>query len=109
VYLHDFSVKHIELDGPESKRKDIVTDYIVNDLWNYEKKGFCKFIGAGVPNELRKIAPKLSSRLWSELDIVPISLRLNQESYSSRGQKSAYWDIKAVDEQADSMARKCIM
>lgn len=87
----------------------MVTDYIINDLWCYEKKIFSKFIGAGVPNEVTKMAPKLSSRLWSELDIVPISLRPDQESYRSGGKSSVYWDIKSIDEQADSMARKCIM
>jgi len=101
VYLEDFSVKHLELDGSEDKNRDMMTDYIINDLLCYEKKIFCKFIGAGIPNELTKIAPKLTSRLWSELDIVPISLR--------EGKTSAYWGIKCVDEQADSMARKCIM
>lgn len=109
MYLQDFSVKPLELNGPESKRKDMVTDYIINDLWNYERKFFCKFIGAGIPNELLKKAPKLSSRLWSELDIVPISLKRNQESCRPGVKNSAYWDIKCVDEQADSMARKCIM
>ena len=37
-----------------------------------------------------------------DLDIVPIV-----EEFESKN--STYWDAKCVDEQADSMARKCIM
>lgn len=109
VYFQDFSVKLLQLDSSESKRQDMVTDYIINDLWSYENKICCKFIGAGIPNELMRIAPRLSSRLWSELDIVPISLRPDQDGYSASGNDSKNWDIKCIDEQADSMARKCIM
>jgi hypothetical protein len=109
VYLHDFTVKHLELNGSQKKTEDIITDYIINDLYSYEKRVFCKFIGAGIPNELAKIAPKLTSRLWLELDIVPISLRPDEESRKSGAKYSSHWEIKCVDEQADSMARKCIM
>jgi hypothetical protein len=84
-----------------------VTDYIINNLSCYERKIFSKFIGAGLPTAIRKIAPKLSSRLWSELDIVPISLRPEVENYHHGAKRN--WAIKCVDEQADSMARKCIM
>jgi alpha,alpha-trehalose phosphorylase (configuration-retaining) len=109
VYLQDFSVKTLELDGSEESRQDIVTDYIIKDLSSYERKIFAKFIGAGVPDELMKMAPKLCSRLWAELDIVPITTKPGEESHSYRGNNTPHWDMKNVDEQADSMARKCIM
>jgi alpha,alpha-trehalose phosphorylase (configuration-retaining) len=109
VYLQDFSVKTLELDGSEDKRHDMVTDYIIDELSSYERKIFCKFIGAGLPFALSKTAHKLCSRLWAELDIVPIALRRDQGRYGPGGQSGSNWDIKSVDEQADSMARKCIM
>jgi hypothetical protein len=102
-------VKHLELEGPEETRQDMVTEYIIKELVSYERKIFAKFIGAGIPDELMKMAPKLCSRLWAELDIVPITMKPGQESHSFRGNDTPHWDMKNVDEQADSMARKCIM
>ncbi|EHL00958.1 putative Trehalose phosphorylase [Glarea lozoyensis 74030] len=64
-----------------------------------------KYIGAGVPCDLLKKSPTLGSRLWLELDIVPISI----EPEAKKGKKeTCFWNVKFVDEQADSMARKCI-
>lgn len=68
----------------------------------------CKFIGAGLPHDLAKRAPRLCSRLWLGLDIVPISLLPDIEGDSVPGQDN-FWVVKDVEEQADSMARKCIM
>jgi len=50
------------------------------------------------------MSPNLCSRLWLELDIVPISIAMEVE-----GEEQGFWGVKWVDEQADSMARKCIM
>ena len=63
-------------------------------------KNLLQFIGAGVPFGLSKIAHKLCSRLWAELDIVPIALRRDQGRYSSGRKSSSNWDIKCVDEQS---------
>jgi alpha,alpha-trehalose phosphorylase (configuration-retaining) len=86
-----------------------MTDYIISELQAYERKNFCKFIGAGLPYELMEKAPKLCSRLWAELDTVPIAMHPDGEGHSSNHKNKEYWDLKCVDEQADSMARKCIM
>lgn len=109
VYLHDFSVQKLELNGSESANDNTVTDHVIDELSSYERKMFCKFIGAGVPYDLMKMAPKLCSRLWAELDTVPISFRPDDERRPGEAENPKYWDVKCVDEQADSMARKCIM
>ncbi len=109
VYLQDFSVKILEFDGPAHERHNIMTDYIIKELSSYERKIFSKFIGAGIPFGLSKMAHNLCSRLWAELDIVPIALRRDQKHYSSNPHGITDWELKSVDEQADSMARKCIM
>ncbi len=56
-----------------------------------------------------KKSPKLCSRLWLELDVVPISIMPEVERYEAELKESSVWNSKCVDEQADSMARKCIM
>lgn len=55
------------------------------------------------------MSPQLCSRLWSELDIVPISMEPAPEGHEAGPEDKVFWSIKCVDEQADSMARKCIM
>jgi hypothetical protein len=86
-----------------------MTDYIVSELQAYERKNFCKFIGAGLPHELTEKALNLCSRLWAELDIVPIAMHPDKDGHSQHAKDKEYWDLKRIDEQADSMARKCIM
>lgn len=110
IYLQDFYVKSISLN----KRKphnDPIGDHVVEELKVYESEHFAKFVGVGLPHGLREQSPTLSSRLWLELDIIPISIPVNIIAYTDdSGVKSyTYWDSKSVDEQADSMARKCIM
>jgi hypothetical protein len=88
---------------------DPISDFVITSLFEYEHEHLCKFIGAGVPCNLEKIAPKLCSRLWSEVDIVPISLRPDQAGHETEMTDFTFWHARGVDEQADSMARKCIM
>ncbi|KAH7125028.1 hypothetical protein B0J13DRAFT_647177 [Dactylonectria estremocensis] len=104
VYLIDFSVKHIVLDDALKMGQDLIADYVLEEVEKYEHENFAKFIGAGLPNSLRYMSPSLCSRLWLDLDIVPVVLRPDGE-----GRDKSFWDVKRVDEQADSMARKCVM
>jgi hypothetical protein len=49
--------------------------------------------------------------LWLELDIVPIVVldeREHEDEEDQKGEKN-FWNVKRVDEQADSMVRKCVM
>ena len=54
-------------------------------------------------NLFKTLSPELPSRLWYELDVVPMVFE-NGDEYREFAQS----DLR-VDEQADSMARKCIM
>jgi hypothetical protein len=49
----------------------------------------------------------LCARLWLELDIIPIVLRKAEENVSW-GSYDENLPFKSLDEQAESMARKCI-
>lgn len=102
VYLLDFSVKSVDL----VEGKDSIAEHIVSELGGYQRVDLAKFIGAGLPYELSSRSPKLCSRLWLDLDIVPIMLHPEKDDDSEDG---SFWEVKTVDEQADSMARKCIM
>jgi alpha,alpha-trehalose phosphorylase (configuration-retaining) len=104
VYLIDFSVKHIVLDDAMRSGEDLIADFVCAEVKKYETTNFSKFIGAGLPTTLKYMSPTLCSRLWLDLDIVPIVMRPDDEH-----KEMTFWDVKRVDEQADSMARKCIM
>lgn len=104
VYLIDYSVKHVALGDALHMGQDVIADYVIDTLDMYEHDNFSKFVGAGLPTTLKYMSPTLCSRLWLDMDIVPVVTRPDE------GPKHAnFWDIKRVDEQADSMARKCIM
>ena len=107
VYLVDFSVKHVALDDDTTTPggSDPIADHVLATARSYEHDNIVKFIGAGVPPVLRFMSPTLCSRLWLELDVVPIVMRPDGDAAKA---SSSFWDVKSVDEQADSMARKCI-
>lgn len=104
VYLVDFSVKHLDLDDKNGDGDDSIADHVIEEIQKYEHENFAKFIGAGMPTTLKYMSPTLCSRLWLEVDIIPIVMRPDEEH-----KQANFWDVKRVDEQADSMARKCIL
>jgi hypothetical protein len=63
-----------------------------------------KFIGCGISSSVLDHSGLLCSRLWLELDIVPIVIPAPAET-----SHNGHWIEKPIDEQADSMARKSIM
>ena len=110
IYLQDFCVKSVNL-GKQHHHDDPIADHAVKELKEYEHLYLAKFVGAGFPLGLEKHSPTLSSRLWLELDIVPILIPVDMRHHKvgSESKNHTYWESKGVDEQADSMARRCIM
>ncbi|KAL5628563.1 hypothetical protein BROUX41_003311 [Berkeleyomyces rouxiae] len=102
TYLVDFSIKNIDLTNNNSV-DDVIGEHVTDEVLRYEEVHFVKFIGAGLPFALQKMSPTLCSRLWLELDIIPIALRTDKEICGE------VWEERLVEEQADSMARKCIL
>jgi glycosyltransferase involved in cell wall biosynthesis len=104
TYLIDFAIKNVT--APEgTNNRDFLADYIIKSIRWYEHTTFVKVVGAGLPHALQTMSPTLCSRLWLELDIVPIVIQQPHE----HTERISLWLSKRVDEQADSMARKCIM
>ncbi|KAK8078334.1 trehalose synthase [Apiospora saccharicola] len=106
TYLVDFWEEHIQPDPADPKR-DVVADCVIRHVLKYEQENFAKLIGSGLPTALAELSPTLCSRLWLEVDIIPIVIEPSVHVHHSR--PLGRWDDKRVDEQADSMARKCIM
>jgi hypothetical protein len=73
-----------------------IDDHLIDRIGSYAKHNAYRYLGAGIAEQLLKLRPHLLSRLWAELDIVPIIVKAEGASDD-------------VDEGADSMARKCVM
>ena len=78
-------------------------NYFVDKIRQYEHKHLYKFLGAGITKQVADMSPNLPAQLWAELDIVPMVFTRGLEHPRARKV-----DIN-VDEEADSMARKCLM
>lgn len=104
TYLVDFMVENLKPGDGKPDGPDVIADHVLSVVQKFEREHFVKFIGAGLPTTLLPMSSTLSSRLWLEVDIVPIVIHPHKDS-----DEPSFWDAKHVDEQADSMARKCIM
>ncbi|KAI9714869.1 MAG: hypothetical protein M1820_000158 [Bogoriella megaspora] len=102
TYSIDFAVHTIASTGDQS-REQLIADYIVDSIQKYRQEHYHKYAGAGITECAWKLCPTLAARLWMDLDVVPMVFRNNLQFEEGSSDKLE------VDEQADSMARKCIM
>ncbi|RAK71885.1 putative trehalose synthase (Ccg-9) [Aspergillus fijiensis CBS 313.89] len=112
TYLLDFVQDDLTAEGDESLSTQIV-DYVLNNLRKYSEERLEKFIGLAMPTTVAKKCPTLCSKLWAELDIIPLVLpeesSIGTDNVSNHPiRKSTGWEIKSVDEQSESMGRKCV-
>jgi glycosyltransferase involved in cell wall biosynthesis len=106
TYSVDFAVHVIGQDEECSARTDrpsLLADYFISSILQYQQTHLYKFAGAGITQKLVNLSPELPSRLWSELDIVPMVFEQGLETFGGHPDKTT------IDEDADSMARKCLM
>ncbi|KAI0781323.1 trehalose synthase [Trametes elegans] len=73
VYNTDFasSVVPYNPNAPDEQAATI-EKHVIDVLRKFSTEHMCKFLGAGVTVSLLREAPNLCTRLWLELDIVPI-------------------------------------
>lgn len=105
TYLLDFLERHFP---PEESRPTFssISDFVISELRAYGGRHIEKFIGVAMPMELSERCPALCSRLWRELDIIPVVLQ--EPEKPSEDSNGTPWKAKSVDELAESMARKCV-
>ncbi|KAL1680875.1 trehalose phosphorylase [Schizophyllum commune] len=73
VYSTDFAsfvIDHTPLD-PEKAAKEI-EKHVLDALRKFSQEHLCKFLGAGITLALLRESPNICTRLWLDLDIVPI-------------------------------------
>ncbi|KAF4303392.1 Glycosyl transferase family 1 [Botryosphaeria dothidea] len=88
----------------EEDREKVLADFFIQKVLDYQKEHHYKFVGAGITKNLLKMSPQLPSRLWWELDIVPMIFEHGLENPNGDSV-----DEVTIDEEADSMARKSLM
>lgn len=97
-----------ETTGTLSDDEDLPTalaDWLIEKIKSYQEEHPYKFVGAGLTKQAVELSPQLPSRLWLELDIVPVVLRESTEHpHADRNRNGAL----SIDEIADKMARKCV-
>lgn len=91
---------------PLEERPAVLADYFVDKIRNYQQEHRYKFVGAGLTRKVVQMSPQLPARLWWELDIVPLVFDKPLEDPLAQVSRHG---IMFVDEEADSMARKCLM
>ncbi|TFK72187.1 trehalose phosphorylase [Pluteus cervinus] len=73
VYATDFASASVPYDaGSPDKNAQQIQEHILDALRKFSNEHLCKFLGAGVTLTLLKETPNLCTRLWLDLDVVPI-------------------------------------
>ncbi|KAB2576921.1 Trehalose phosphorylase [Lasiodiplodia hormozganensis] len=88
----------------DEDREKVLADFFLTRILEYQKDHHYKFVGAGITKNLVRLSPQLPSRLWWELDIVPLVFEHGLEAPNG-----GPVDAVTIDEEADSMARKSLM
>lgn len=105
TYLLDF----LEQDFKGSGLETVICDFIITELQNYSNIHAEKILGAAFTKSFHVHCPSLCPRLWLELDIVPILLNEELGAERTVGTEAvAHPSGKDIDEQAESVSRKCI-
>jgi hypothetical protein len=106
TYLLEFLRHEFESESPEALETSII-GCITAGLRGYEKKYMEKFLGVAFPKELADRCPRLCSRIWKDLDIVPFVLHDSGE-HSWGDLRQDNLNSFNLDEQAEAIARSCI-
>ncbi|KAF5324497.1 hypothetical protein D9611_004282 [Ephemerocybe angulata] len=73
VYATDFASMNIpyHVNSPDRNSKEI-EQFVMQALRKFSIEHLCKFLGAGITLSLLKESPNICTRLWLDMDIVPI-------------------------------------
>ncbi|PLB40797.1 putative trehalose synthase (Ccg-9) [Aspergillus candidus] len=111
TYLLDF-LQHKVPAADKQTVSDQITDFIVKKLFSFSERHLEKVVGCAMPRRLFEECPLLCSRLWAEIDVIPLVLpqdhRDGWEHFLSHSGGKDGWVTRTLDEQAESMGRKCV-
>ncbi|KAJ4992985.1 glycosyl transferase group 1 [Stagonosporopsis vannaccii] len=88
------------------ERADFFAEDIISKIKHYRDEHLYKFVGAGLTTKTVQICPQLPSRLWLELDIVPLVLEPTSNRHNTANPDAPTYIL--VDEEADAVVRKAL-
>lgn len=111
TYLLDFIQRDMSA-GETGPSHVVIINYVLSRLRRFTDEHSDKFMGLAMPQRVATLCPELCSRLWAELDVIPLVLpeeRHLQEWQSQRDLPTGVnFDSREIGEQAESMSRKCV-
>jgi hypothetical protein len=102
TYSADYEIELMQ----QMPTEDQLADTIIQKLDKHRRENLFKCVGAGVNKRAVQYSPHLLSRLWKELDIVP--LQYDDKPHSETSSQHTSLKDYSVDEEADSLARKAV-
>lgn len=109
TYLLDFFEQRFGSHSAQQLADKEVVDFIITRLREYSEDHDERFMGLGMPEDVAVRYPELCSRLWRELDIVPIAFPEGVPALASqRSVPLTKWESKCIDELAEAMSRRCV-
>ncbi|THC96099.1 hypothetical protein EYZ11_004421 [Aspergillus tanneri] len=110
TYLLEFVQQHLKPKKDQSL-SSAIADFVLDQLRQFSEKHMEKFMGLAMPQHLAQSCPDFCSRLWAELDILPLVLpeesrREEDDKFTFGLPDSMTWKVRGTDEQAESMGRK---
>lgn len=103
TYLLDFFQS--DLPTTEHGCDENVVDYVLTKLRQFSSEHFEKVMGLAMPQRLAQRCPDICSRLWLDLDVIPLALPDEPRHIPA---SDTDWDSRYTDEQAESLGRKCV-
>ena len=88
------------------QRAEFIAEDIITKIKEYRDKHYYKFVGAGLTKKAVQTCPQLPSRLWLELDIVPLVLEPTSGRHNTGNPDAPNYML--VDEEADAVVRKAL-
>lgn len=104
MYLLDYFGKQFD-ENDSREDPSAIPDWITTALQNYCEQRIEKILAIAMPSFFARSFPQICSRLWQDLDIIPVALPENGDAEDSG---ESEWKTRTLDEQAESMARKCV-
>ncbi|ODM19346.1 hypothetical protein SI65_05964 [Aspergillus cristatus] len=111
TYLLDFIQRDMSA-GETGPSHVVIINYVLSRLRRFTDEHSDKFMGLAMPQRVAKLCPELCSRLWTELDVIPIVLPEDRRLIEQQSQRDlptgVNVDSREIGEQAESMGRKCV-
>uniref|UniRef100_A0A093VDU6 Trehalose phosphorylase n=1 Tax=Talaromyces marneffei PM1 TaxID=1077442 RepID=A0A093VDU6_TALMA len=108
TYLLDFYEHRFNSEPKKRPDEKDVSDLIVDQLRQYSEQHLERFTGLAMPQDVADQCPHLCSRLWRELDIVPIAFIEGVPLFTDSPNDPKKWNARCIDELAEAMSRRCV-